>query len=57
MLQSIKYQIQHGMSKFISKTTNRLTVHEVKVRDKTVRVVWDKVHACVVTVLPGGRCE
>ena len=44
--------IQHGLSKHIKTQSRTRTIHDVSVRGKELRVVYDKQRGTIVTVLP-----
>ena len=45
-------QIRNGTSRFVARQSHRVTVHDVTVDDRTLRVVYDTLRGQIVTVLP-----
>ena len=44
--------VRAGEARFVERQSNRVTVYDLTVLGKTVRVVYDSVRHCLVTVFP-----
>ena len=45
-------KIQKGRATFVRRTSNRVTIWDVPIREKIVRCIYDKNRQVIVTVLP-----
>lgn len=51
----ILFMIKNYKTKLIHKQSNRVSIHEVKIENKTIKVVYDKLRSQIVTVIPIGE--
>jgi len=48
----LRAQVRHGRASFVCKTNNRLSVFTVRVDNKRIPVVYDRLRGTLVTALP-----